>query len=67
MATPKNSLRKCLKFSKILVSNIELFPLHIVSELGVLGIAEKLKKNVVQSSACPNRKRPYFGCQELMD
>jgi hypothetical protein len=29
------------------ISNIELFPTHTESELGVLGIAEKLAKDVV--------------------
>jgi hypothetical protein len=47
MAASKSSSKITKKLNLQPVSNIELFPTHTESKLGVLGIAEKLAKDVV--------------------
>ena len=67
---------KNLNFQPIL--NIELFLTHTKPELGVLGIAKKLVKDVVHLwrqnfekiyfyllTSCPNNKQPLLGFKEF--
>ena len=47
MAAFRSSLKIIEKLNLQPVSNIELFPIHAELELGVLGIARKLVKDVI--------------------
>jgi hypothetical protein len=47
VATFKSSSNIIRKWNLQPISNIQLFPTHIESELGMLGIAEKLVKDIV--------------------
>jgi hypothetical protein len=70
LGAPKKNTYK-LNFQP--VSNIELFPIQTELELGVLGIAKKLVKDVVHPwrrdfekikfslpTSCPNNKQPLL-------
>jgi hypothetical protein len=78
MAACKSSSKITEKLNLQPVSNIELFLTHTESELGVLGIAGKLAKDVVHlwrqnfekiifflPTGCPNNKRPLLGFKEF--
>jgi hypothetical protein len=72
------SSKNTRKLSLYPILNIELFPTHTELELGVLGVAGKLVKDVIQlqwriffkinnffPTSCPNSKRPNFGLKEF--
>jgi hypothetical protein len=78
MAACRSSLENTWKMSLILVFNKNSPRAHTGSELGVLGVHEKLVKHVVHSSkrknwkkiiflhtSCPNSSRPIFGLKEF--
>jgi hypothetical protein len=47
MATPWSSSKTTRKLNLQPISNIELFPAHVELELGMLGVAGKLVKDVI--------------------
>jgi hypothetical protein len=76
MATPWSSSKTTRKLNLQPISNIELFPAHVELELGMLGVAGKLVKDVIHLwsqkfwnffsflfflQATPNSKQPPLG------